>query len=126
MKSSRRELPQWDAVAGAGMAMPALAHNIHVLTDKHAKTFYCPASHSLGIQLQSAVPAQFVDLLLIPSVTGQQRGQSRGQTSTQPICHPQPPKQRHQKADNKKSIQKTRSTQSTVPVLNIRSNEGDI
>jgi len=66
MKSSRRVSLPWDAVAGAGMAMPALAHNIHVLTAGQATTFYCPVFHSLGIQPHSAVLAKFVDPFPIP------------------------------------------------------------
>ena len=68
MKSSRREFLQWDAVAGAGMAMPAPAHNIHVLTDGQARTFHVHVSHSVGLQPQSALLAHFVDPLPVPPV----------------------------------------------------------
>ena len=123
MKSSRRAFLPWDAVAGAGMAMPALAHTIHVLTDEYARTFYCPASHSLGNQPLRAVPAKFVNPLAIPLMIRKATGsitrtdiESGAETTALPsVTH-----SRQKNAIRKwvpKSTSKTRHVQITAPVL---------
>src|SRR5947209_1510487 len=65
-KSSRRDFLKMGALAGASMAVPALAQNTR--SPFQARTYHGHVSHSLGVQAQSAVLQQFVDALPIPPV----------------------------------------------------------
>jgi len=67
-KSSRRDFIKIRALAGASMAMPALAQNTRVLTNGQAGKYRRHVWHSLGIQPQRAVLQQLVDPLPIPPV----------------------------------------------------------